>query len=112
MDAKEVVKETRPRMEASIDDFRRRLAAIRTGRANVNLLDSVIVDYYGTPTPLSQLASVHAPEPQMLTVTPWDGGVLGAVENVTDNGYWQSSNFGSLKLGAPRTFLLSSSFTF
>lgn len=80
MDAKEVVKETRPRMEASIDDFRRRLAAIRTGRANVNLLDSVIVDYYGTPTPLSQIASVHAPEPQMLTVTPWDGGVLGAVE--------------------------------
>lgn len=80
MDAKEVVKETRPRMEASIDDFRRRLAAIRTGRANVNLLDSVIVDYYGTPTPLSQLASVHAPEPQMLTVTPWDASVLGAVE--------------------------------
>lgn len=80
MSASDVVKETRPRMEASIEDFRRRLAAVRTGRANVNLLDTVTVDYYGTPTPLTQMASVHAPEPQMLTVTPWDGGQIGAVE--------------------------------
>lgn len=80
MDAKEVVKETRPRMEASIDDFRRRLAAVRTGRANVNLLDTIVVDYYGTPTSLTQMASVHAPEPQLLTVTPWDAGQVGAVE--------------------------------
>lgn len=80
MSANDVVKETRPRMEASIEDFRRRLAAVRTGRANVNLLDTVTVDYYGTPTPLTQMASVHAPEPQMLTVTPWDAGQIGAVE--------------------------------
>ncbi len=80
MDANNVVKETSPRMEASIEDFRRRLTAVRTGRANVNLLDTVIVDYYGTPTPLNQLASIHAPEPQMLTVQPWDAGAVGAVE--------------------------------
>jgi ribosome recycling factor len=67
-------------METVIDDFRRKLATVRTGRAAVSLLDTVLVDYYGTPTPLSQMASVHAPEPQMLTVQPWDQTQIGAVE--------------------------------
>jgi ribosome recycling factor len=80
MSEKDVIKETRPRMEGAIDDFRRRLATIRTGRAAVSLLDTVMVDYYGTPTPLNQLASVHAPEPQMLTVQPWDQTQIAAVE--------------------------------
>lgn len=80
MSEKDVIKETRPRMEGAIDDFRRRLASIRTGRAAVSLLDTVMVDYYGTPTPLNQLASVHAPEPQMLTVQPWDQTQISAVE--------------------------------
>jgi len=75
-----VIKETRTRMEAVIDDFRRKLATVRTGRAAVSLLDTVMVDYYGTPTPLNQMASVHAPEPQMLTVQPWDLTQLGAAE--------------------------------
>jgi ribosome recycling factor len=72
MSEKDVIKETRPRMETVIEDFRRKLAAVRTGRAAVSILDNVMVDYYGTPTPLNQMASVHAPEPQMLTVQPWD----------------------------------------
>jgi ribosome recycling factor len=80
MNDKEVIKETRPRMESAIDDFRRKLATVRTGRASVSLLDPVMVDYYGTPTPLNQMASVHAPEPQMLTVQPWDTTQLGNVE--------------------------------
>ncbi|HEY8410424.1 MAG TPA: ribosome recycling factor [Pyrinomonadaceae bacterium] len=80
MSEKDVVKETRPRMETVIDDFRRRLGSIRTGRAAVSLLDTVMVDYYGTMTPLNQMASVHAPEPQMLTVQPWDQTQIGAVE--------------------------------
>ncbi|HVF87601.1 MAG TPA: ribosome recycling factor [Pyrinomonadaceae bacterium] len=80
MSEKDVIKETRPRMEGAIDDFRRRLATVRTGRAAVSLLDSITVDYYGTPTSLSQMASVHAPEPQMLTVQPWDQSQLGAIE--------------------------------
>ena len=80
MSEKDVIKETRSRMEASIDDFRRKLATVRTGRAAVSLLDNVMIDYYGTPTPLSQMASVHAPEPQMLTVQPWDQTQIGAVE--------------------------------
>lgn len=80
MNEKDVVRETRPRMETVIDDFRRKLASIRTGRAVVSILDTVMVDYYGTMTPLSQMASVHAPEPQLLTVQPWDQTQIGAVE--------------------------------
>lgn len=80
MSEKDVVKETRPRMDTVIEDFRRKLGTVRTGRASVSLLDNVLVDYYGTMTPLNQMASVHAPEPQMLTVQPWDQTQLGAIE--------------------------------
>ncbi len=80
MTEKDVVKEARPRMEAAIEDVRKKLATIRTGRAAVSLLDSVMVEYYGTPTPLNQMASVHVPEPQMLTVQPWDQTQLVAIE--------------------------------
>lgn len=80
MSEKDVIRETRPRMETVIEDFRRKMAAIRTGRAAVSILDNVLVDYYGTPTPLNQMASVHAPEPQMLTVQPWDQTQISAVE--------------------------------
>jgi len=80
MSDKDVLKETRPRMETVIEDFKRKLATVRTGRAAVSLLDTVLVDYYGNMTPLSQMASVHAPEPQMLTVQPWDQSQIGAVE--------------------------------
>lgn len=67
-------------MDAVVEDFKRKLANVRTGRATVGLLDSVSVDYYGTPTPLSQMASVAVPEPQLITVQPWDMSQLGAVE--------------------------------
>lgn len=80
MSEKEAIKETKPRMDTVIDDFRRKLATVRTGRAAVSLLDNILVDYYGTITPLNQMASVHSPEPQMLTVQPWDQTQLGAVE--------------------------------
>ena len=80
MSEKDVIKEARPRMETVIEDVRRKLATVRTGRAAVSLLDTVTVDYYGTPTPLNQMASVHVPEPQMLTVQPWDQTQLAAIE--------------------------------
>ena len=80
MSEKDVIKDTRPRMEGAVEDLRKKLATIRTGRAAVSLLDSVVVEYYGTPTPLSQMASVHAPEANMLTVTPWDQTQLGPIE--------------------------------
>src|SRR2546425_9961250 len=80
MSEKDIIKETRPRMETVIDDVRRKLATIRTGRAAVSLLDTIVVDYYGTATPLNQMASVHAPAPQCLTVQPWDPTQFGGVE--------------------------------
>ena len=80
MSEKDVIKDTRPRMDTVIDDFQRKLATVRTGRAAVSLLDSVMVDYYGTMTPLNQMASVHAPEPAMLTVQPWDQTQVAPIE--------------------------------
>ena len=67
-------------MEAVIEDFKRKLSNVRTGRATVGLLDAVHVDYYGTSTPLQQMASVAVPEPQLITVQPWDISQLSAVE--------------------------------
>lgn len=80
MSTSTVTNETRPKMEAVIEDFKRKLANVRTGRATVGLLDSVMVDYYGTPTPLNQMASVAVPEPQLLTIQPWDLSQVAAVE--------------------------------
>src|SRR6185369_12025122 len=80
MSEKDVIKEARPRMEGAVEDLRKKLASIRTGRAAISILDTVVVDYYGTPTPLNQMASVHAPEPQMLTVQPWDQTQIGPIE--------------------------------
>ena len=67
-------------MDLVVEDFKRKLANVRTGRATVGLLDSVVVDYYGTMTPLNQLASVAVPEPQMMTVQPWDASAMASIE--------------------------------
>ncbi|MGQ0541159.1 MAG: ribosome recycling factor, partial [Blastocatellia bacterium] len=80
MSVDNVTNDTKPKMDAVVEDFKRKLSNVRTGRATVGLLDTVSVDYYGTPTPLNQMASVAVPEPQMLTVQPWDISQLGAVE--------------------------------
>jgi len=80
MSVQDVVKETGPKMDLVVEDFKRKLSNIRIGRATVGLLDGVSVDYYGTPTPLSQMASIAVPEPQLLTIQPWDATQLGAVE--------------------------------
>jgi ribosome recycling factor len=80
MSAQDIIKETGPKMDAVVEDFKRKLGNVRTGRATVGLLDTVSVDYYGTPTPLNQMASVAVPEPQLITVQPWDMSQLNAVE--------------------------------
>jgi ribosome recycling factor len=76
----QLIAETRQRMEKTIDDLSRELASVRTGRASVHLLDQVTVDYYGTATPVNQVATVHAPEPSLLTVQPWDMSQIAAIE--------------------------------
>jgi len=80
MSVTDIINDTKPKMEAVVEDFKRKLGNVRTGRASVGLLDSVHVDYYGTSTPLTQMASVAVPEPQLITVQPWDMSQVNAVE--------------------------------
>src|SRR3982751_2478062 len=98
MSVQDVTRDTRPKMEAVIEDFKRKLSNVRTGRATVGLLDAVHVDYYGTSTPLNQMASVAVPEPHLLTVQPWDASQLGAVEKaiIAANLGFNPSNDGKL----------------
>jgi len=77
---KVVYSQLKTRMEKAVEDFRREMAAVRTGRATVHMLDTVKVDYYGTAMPVNQIAQVHAPEAQLITVTPFDPSSLGEIE--------------------------------
>jgi len=70
----------RRRMDQSVADFQANLAATRTGRASVHMLDQVKVDYYGTPTPINQMAQVSVPEAQLIIISPWDPTILKEVE--------------------------------
>ena len=72
-------------MQSVIDDLMRKLAAVRTGRATTGILDNIVVDYYGTPTPLNQMASVSVPEPQLLTVQPWDATQIDNIEKAINS---------------------------
>jgi ribosome recycling factor len=67
-------------MEKAMSDLQHEMAAIRTGRASLGILDHIRVDYYGTPTPLNQLANLHVPEPSLITITPWDVSQIGPIE--------------------------------
>jgi ribosome recycling factor len=68
------------RMDKVLTDFQHELAAIRTGRASVAIFDNLRMDYYGTPTPINQLANLHVPEPTLITIQPWDVSQIGAIE--------------------------------
>ncbi len=77
---KEPLAALKARMDKAVEDFRREMAATRTGRASVNMLDGVKIDYYGSEMPLNQIAQVHAPEAQLITVQPFDPTSLPAIE--------------------------------
>lgn len=77
---KEIRLQLKTRMDKAVEDFRKAMAGVRTGRANVHMLDNVNVDYYGSQMPLNQVAQVHAPEAQLITVQPFDTSQLGAIE--------------------------------
>ena len=68
------------RMEKTVDDFRANLASTRTGRASVHMLDQVKVDYYGTETPVAQIAQITTPEANLIVVQPWEQSLVGAIE--------------------------------
>ena len=80
MEIKDIINDARKRMDSAVEDSRRKLATVRTGRASVSLLDNLTVDYYGTQMPLNQVATIHAPEPTLLTVQPFDPTQLGSIE--------------------------------
>lgn len=77
---KDTYVQLKTRMDKAVEDFRTNLAAARTGRATVHMLDPVRVPYYGSEMPLNQVATVHAPEPQLLTVQPFDPGIMADIE--------------------------------
>ena len=77
---KELSADLKRRMDQAVTGFQHNLASTRTGRASVHMLDQVRVDYYGTPTPISQVAQLSAPEPQLILISPWDPTVLKEVE--------------------------------
>jgi ribosome recycling factor len=77
---KEIEAHARSRMEKAIGDLQHAVSAIRTGRASVGIFDGLKVDYYGTLTPLNQLANLHVPEPSLITIQPWDVSQIGAIE--------------------------------
>ncbi len=67
-------------MDKAVADLQHAMSQVRTGRASVSLLDAVKADYYGTPTPLNQLATLHVPEPAMITIQPWDNSQIAIIE--------------------------------
>lgn len=79
MDEK-VVKEVESKMEKTLSSFKTDLNKVRTGRASLALFDDIRVDYYGTPTPLNQMATLAVPEPRLITIQPWDTSVIGEIE--------------------------------
>jgi ribosome recycling factor len=77
---KDAIGAGKTRMEKAVEDFRKELATVRTGRANAALLDSVRVDYHGTPMPVNQLGTVTVPDPSMLVIAPWDPGAVPLID--------------------------------
>lgn len=77
---KQVIHQASEKMEKAIQALKKELATLRAGRANPAMLDKIMVDYYGTPTPINQMAGVNVPEPRLLIIQPWDKSVIGDIE--------------------------------
>jgi ribosome recycling factor len=80
MEIKDIINDASRRMDSAVEDARKKLSTVRTGRASVSLLDNVMVEYYGTEMPLNQVATIHAPESTLLTVQPFDPTQLANIE--------------------------------
>ncbi|MGQ9672603.1 MAG: ribosome recycling factor [Candidatus Aminicenantales bacterium] len=77
---REILKELEKRMKLSLEHFRKDLSKLRTGRANINLFEDIKVDYYGTLTPINQLATLGVPDPTLVTIQPWDPSLLETID--------------------------------
>ena len=81
----DVIKDVQHRMHGAIEALHREFKTLRTGRANVSMLDGIVIEYYGTPTPLAQVASLKVPEPSLIVAEPWDKTMVGAIEKAIRN---------------------------
>jgi ribosome recycling factor len=101
---KEVEANLKAHMEKAVSDLQHEMAAIRTGRASLGILDHIRVDYYGTPTPLNQVANLHVPEPSLITIQPWDISQIGPIERairISDLGLNPSNDGKLIRLPIP-----------
>jgi ribosome recycling factor len=102
--ANELVKRADEKMHKAHEVLKKEFAAIRTGRASLGILDGIMVDYYGTPTPLNQVANLAVPDPKTITIQPWESKVLGAIEKAilaSDVGLTPSNDGKIVRLSIP-----------
>lgn len=105
MEIQELLTQEEIRMDKAIEALKREFAAIRTGRASTALLDQVQVDYYGTPSPINQVANVSAPEPRLLLIQPWDKTMISAIEKAiltSDLGLAPNNDGAVIRLAIPQ----------
>ena len=105
MEIKEIISREEARMDKTIESLKHEFASVRTGRAHTSLLDSVMVDYYGAPTPVNQVANVSAPDPRMILIAPWDKTLIGAIEKAiltSDLGLNPNNDGESIRLAIPQ----------
>ncbi|WP_438317685.1 ribosome recycling factor [Sporosarcina sp. FA9] len=99
-----LLKEATDKMERAISAYSRELANIRAGRANASMLDRITVDYYGTPTPINQMAGISVPEARLLVIQPYDKSILGDIEKAimkSDIGIQPSNDGTIIRLSVP-----------
>lgn len=102
--SKEILGDVKKRMDKTMEDFQKELQAIRTGRASVSLLDHIHANYYGTPTPINQMASLSVPEPSMIIIQPWDTSTIKDIEKAilaSDLGITPSNDGKVIRLPIP-----------
>ncbi|MHB0885019.1 MAG: ribosome recycling factor [Bacillota bacterium] len=101
---KDVLRESEDKMKRTCELFRKDLAGLRAGRATPALLERVVVDYYGTPTPVNQMANLSVPEPRLLVIQPWDKGQVQSIERAilkSDLGLSPKTDAGIIRLIIP-----------
>jgi ribosome recycling factor len=101
----DVIKDADGRMSKALDALRRDLTSVRTGRANPSILDRVMVEYYGTNSPINQVASISVPESRMLVIQPWDKGSIPAIEKAimkSDLGVTPSNDGQVIRIALPQ----------
>ena len=101
---KEIMRDVREKMKKTIEMVQREFGGIRTGRASSSLVEGIKVDYYGTQTPVKQLASISTPDPNLIVIQPWDASVLGEIEKAvlkSDLGITPMNDGRVIRLGIP-----------